>query len=114
MPSTPKVPTQYRTLARLRLEHPALRSAHMYPAEWDERQTQFSPTGVGVDVARQVAIYHRRATLPGGDVENVVVALNFSDNEQWLSVPFPLTGPGLSCSISRPSLSRVIAAISRF
>jgi hypothetical protein len=82
----------YGTLTRLRMEHPALRSAQMYPEVWEEWQTQFSPTGVGVDVARQAAIYHRWATLPNGDVENVVVALNFSDAEQWLSAPFPLDG----------------------
>ena len=57
----------YGTLGRLRLEHPALRSAQMYPEVWEEWQTQFSPIGVGVDVARQAAIYHRWATLPGGD-----------------------------------------------
>ena len=82
----------YGTLGRLRLEHPALRSAQMYPEVWEEWQTQFSSVGVGVDVARQAAVYHRWATLPGGEVENVVVALNFSDAEQWLSVPFPLDG----------------------
>jgi hypothetical protein len=26
-------------------------------------------------------------------MENFVVALNFSDAQQWLSVPFPLDGP---------------------
>jgi pullulanase len=82
----------YGTLAHLRLEHPALRSEHIYPAVFEEWQTQFTPTGVGVDVAQQAAIYHRWATLPGGDVENIVVALNFSDAQQWLSVPFPLDG----------------------
>jgi pullulanase len=83
----------YGTLARLRRGHPALRSAEMYPHQWDEWQTEFDPVGVGVDVMRQVAIYHRWAVLPGGAVQNFVVALNFSDAEQWLSVPFPLDGP---------------------
>jgi pullulanase len=82
----------YGTLARLRLEHPALRSAEMYPAVWEEWQTQFSPTGVGVDVERQVAIYHRWATLPSGGVENAVVVLNFADDEREVDVPFPLDG----------------------
>jgi 1,4-alpha-glucan branching enzyme len=82
----------YGRLARLRLEHPALRSAEMYPAVWEEWQTRFSPTGVGMDVDRQLAVYHRWATLPGGEVENVVVVLNFSDAEQTVSVPFPLDG----------------------
>jgi 1,4-alpha-glucan branching enzyme len=83
----------YGTLARLRLEHPALRSPHMYPDAWEEWQTQLSPTGVGVDLARQIAIYHRWAPLPTGEVENIVVTLNFSNAEQWLDIPFPLDGP---------------------
>jgi pullulanase len=82
----------YGTLARMRRDHPGLRSAHMYPDVWDEWQTQFDPTGVGVDVARQAAIYHRWAELDGGGVENFVIALNFAGADQWLSVPFPLDG----------------------
>jgi len=82
----------YGELARLRLAHPALRSAHMYPDVWEEWQTEFSPAGVGVDVARQAAVYHRWAMLADGEVENIVVALNFSGAEQWLAVPFPLDG----------------------
>jgi pullulanase len=82
----------YGTLARLRREHPALRSADMYPRYWEEWQTQFSPTGVGVDVERQIAIYHRWATLPSGAVENAVVVLNFADDEREVDVPFPLDG----------------------
>jgi hypothetical protein len=82
----------YGTLARMRRDHAGLRSAQMYPAVWDEWQTQFNPVGVGVDVDRQAVIYHRWAELGGGAVENFVVALNFSDADQWLSVPFPLDG----------------------
>ena len=83
----------YGELARIRLAHPALRSAQMYPAEWAEWQTQFSPVGVGVDVARQAAIYHRWATLPDGEVENIVVVLNFADAEQWLTIAQAFAGP---------------------
>ena len=83
----------YGTLAHLRLEHPALRSAEMYPRYWEEWQTRFDPTGVGIDVEQQLAVYHRWAELPGGGVENAVVVLNLSDTERWLDVPFPLDGP---------------------
>jgi 1,4-alpha-glucan branching enzyme len=82
----------YRTLARLRRDHPGLRSPHMYPPVWDEWQTQLNPVGVGVDVARQVAVYHRWAMLPGGGAENFVIALNFSDETRRLNLPFPLDG----------------------
>src|SRR6478752_5566150 len=80
------------TLARARLAHPALRSETMWPAEWDDWQTQFNPAGAGVDLARQLVIYHRWATLDNGDIENVVVVLNFSDNRYTVPVPFPTAG----------------------
>lgn len=81
----------HRRLAELRRDLPALRSELMYPSEWDSRQTQLNPVGVGVDVSRQVVIYHRWASVPGG-TENVVVALNFSDTDQTVDVPFPVPG----------------------
>ena len=81
----------YGGLARLRRDLPALRSPQMYPAEWAPGQTRFDPVGVGVDVDRQLVIYHRWATQPGG-VDNVVVVLNFSDAQQVVEVPFPVQG----------------------
>ncbi len=78
-------------LARLRRDHPALRSPSMYPHEWETWQTRFNPAGVGVDLERQLVIYHRWASRPGG-TENVVVVLNFSELEQAVEVPFPLPG----------------------
>lgn len=81
----------YSRLAALRRDHPGLRSPFMYPAQWDTWQTQFDPTGVGVDVDRQLAIYHRWAVLPEG-VENLVIVLNFSDHDQLIDVPFPTPG----------------------
>ena len=38
-----------------------------------------------------MVIYHRWASVPGG-TENVVVALNFSDADQTVEVPFPVQG----------------------
>src|SRR5690242_161121 len=69
------------TLARMRRDHPGLRSGPMYPGVWEEWQTQFSTSGVGVDVANQVVIYHRWAVLDGGTVENFVIVINFSDTD---------------------------------
>ena len=79
-------------LGRLRQQHPALRSELMYPSDWPTWQTQFDPVGVGVDVGRQLAIFHRWAPLPDGGVENVVVLLNFADSDQTVRVPFPAPG----------------------
>jgi len=78
-------------LSGLRRDLPALRSPSMYPHQWETWQTRFNPVGVGVDVERQLVIYHRWAPLPGG-VENVVVVLNFSDTQQVVNVPFPVQG----------------------
>lgn len=79
-------------LGRARQDHPALRSELMYPPDWQTWQTRFNPTGVGIDVDRQLAIFHRWAELADGGVENVVVVLNFADGEQTVSVPFPTPG----------------------
>lgn len=82
----------YGALATMRLDHPALRSANIYPSPWDEWQTTFNPSGVGIDVARQLAIYHRWAALGNGTFETIVVVLNFSDIDQLVNVPFPIDG----------------------
>jgi hypothetical protein len=82
----------HRRLGTVRRSHPALRSALMYPAERADWQTQLDPVGVGFDVARQLAVYHRWAVLEDGVVENVVVVLNFSDQDQVVSTPFPTRG----------------------
>ncbi len=81
----------HRRLATMRAEHPALRSRHMYPAEWAPWQTRFDEVGVGVDTERRLAVYHRWAEV-GGGIENVVVVLNFSDGDQVVDVPFPYGG----------------------
>jgi 1,4-alpha-glucan branching enzyme len=82
----------HAALGRLRHQHPALRSELMYPPDWATWQSQFNPVGVGVDVGRQLAIFHRWAPLADGGVENVVVVLNFADDEQTVTVPFPAPG----------------------
>jgi hypothetical protein len=81
----------YGRLAGLRRDLPALRSSSMYPYRWETWQTRFNPVGVGVDVERQLVIYHRWAPTAGG-VENVVVVLNFADTQQVVNVPFPVQG----------------------
>lgn len=80
------------TMARMRKDHPGLRSTHMYPAAWPSSQTQFDAVGVGVDVDRQLAIFHRWEEFDDGGVENFVIVLNFSDADQPVRVPFPVDG----------------------
>jgi pullulanase len=81
----------HTTLAAIRHTHPALRSRHMYPADWPAWQTRFNEVGVGVDTDRQLVIYHRWEHLPGG-VDNIVVVLNFSPTDHTIDVPVPYPG----------------------
>ena len=71
---------------------PGLRSGDIWPSPWEDWQSQFNPEGAGVDEARQLVIFHRWGTTPEGKLENFVIGLNFSDQPQSVSVPFPLDG----------------------
>lgn len=82
----------YRRLIQLRHQYPALRSRNMYPAIWDEWQTQFNPEGFGVDTARQLAIFHRWSEEPSG-FQRFYIVLNFSDNAHPVSLRLPVEGP---------------------
>lgn len=79
----------YRTLIRLRREHPALRSPNFYPESYEPH---FNAQGYGVDVDRDVVIYHRWGETANGDVSRYIVVLNFSTYDQHVDVPFPLNG----------------------
>src|SRR5262249_11746307 len=59
----------YRALIRLRQEHPALRSDNFYPQFYDERATHWNEAGYGVDVDRDVLIFHRWGNLSDGQLE---------------------------------------------
>jgi 1,4-alpha-glucan branching enzyme len=83
----------YGVLARMRREHPGLRSNNFWPSPWEDWQTRFNPEGAGIDEAKQVVIYHRWGMTDAGRRENFVVVLNFSDEPQSVSAPFPLDGP---------------------
>jgi pullulanase/glycogen debranching enzyme len=82
----------HRRLAGLRRDHPALRSPLMWPDRSEPDPGRFNPVGAGVDLDRQLAVYHRWALLDDGRIENVVVVLNFSDGAQTLDVPFSRVG----------------------
>jgi 1,4-alpha-glucan branching enzyme len=81
----------YQKLIAIRNSHPSLRSDDFYPGDWEEWKTQFDPQGYGVDVQRQVVIYHRWGT-DDGRLERFLIVLNFSSNAQRVDVPFPSNG----------------------
>ncbi|KAK4979664.1 hypothetical protein LTR28_003353 [Elasticomyces elasticus] len=77
----------YQKLLKIRQAHPALRSGNFHPPRWANWQTQLDQDGFGVDSARGVVIYHRwNAT------ERFYVALNFSDQEQRVTIQFAENG----------------------
>ena len=82
----------YTRMANIRLQYPGLRSANFYPQVWDEWQTQFNPQGYGIDVSKQVVIYHRWGTDDRGVLQKFIIALNFSDRPQEVDIPFSEDG----------------------
>jgi 1,4-alpha-glucan branching enzyme len=86
------VRAKYALLARIRREHPGLRTANFYPDSYDESWSHFSPEGYGIDVDKQVVIYHRWGPAADGRLERFMVVLNFSDSDQYVDVPFAANG----------------------
>jgi 1,4-alpha-glucan branching enzyme len=83
---------RYAFLLDLRLRHPGLRSPNFYPNAYDEAWRHFSPEGYGIDEDRQVALYHRWGADSTGALERFIVVLNFSDQTQFVDVPFSTNG----------------------
>jgi pullulanase len=82
----------YLRLARMRADHPSLRTTNFYPWPYDAQARRFNDQGYGVDADRRVVIFHRWGTLDDGAVERVIVALNFSPLDQAVDVPFSVPG----------------------
>jgi pullulanase/glycogen debranching enzyme len=82
----------YQLLLGIRNAHPGLRSPNFYPNLYDQSQTGFETDGYGIDVARQVVIYHRWGNNPAGHIEHFLVALNCSWENQFTNIPFPING----------------------
>jgi 1,4-alpha-glucan branching enzyme len=82
----------YKRLIALRKTHPGLRSNNFYPTRWATWQTRFNPEGYGVDVAKQVVIYHRWGSAEDGSLERFIIVLNFSDGPQYVDIPFSTNG----------------------
>jgi hypothetical protein len=84
-----------------------LRSDQIYPAAWPEWQDQLNPQGYGVDVGRQLAIFHRWGAAPGGGLERFIVVLNFSGQDQWVDIPFPCDGSWTDVLAAPPQTAQV-------
>jgi pullulanase/glycogen debranching enzyme len=94
----------YRRLIALRKAHPCLRSDDIYPSGWPENQGMFNVQGYGVDSGRQLLIFHRWGTARGGGLDRFIVALNFSDRDQQVDIPFPADGTWVD-QLSTPAIS---------
>lgn len=81
----------YAKLIRIRKSHPGLRSPNFYP-QWEQWQTQFNSDGYGVDVARQLVIFHRWGEAGNGRLERFIVVLNFSPVAHRVDIPFSENG----------------------
>jgi 1,4-alpha-glucan branching enzyme len=82
----------YNQLIKLRSTHAALRSSNFYPERWEGGRTEFNAEGYGVNVQKSVVIYHRWGQGDGGELEKFIVVLNFSDQEQFVDIPFSSDG----------------------
>lgn len=81
----------YRQLINIRLNYKGLRSDNVYPA-YVTGQTQLTAEGYGVDTQRQLAIFHRWGNGEDGQLQRFIVVLNFSDQSQWVDIPFAENG----------------------
>jgi 1,4-alpha-glucan branching enzyme len=80
----------YARLGAIRQQYPGLRSVNFYPSSWDG--STFNAAGFGVDTARQVMLFHRWGTSASGALQRFYVVLNFSNQPQAVTVPFPENG----------------------
>ena len=83
---------KYARLAKIRADYPSLRSSNFYPDFYDEAWAHFGPGGYGVDVDKQVVIFHRWGQAKDGSTERFIVLLNFSGYDQWVDLPFSTNG----------------------
>jgi pullulanase len=84
--------SRYQFLLQLRRDHPALRSPNFYPNDYDWQWSHISPDGYGLDVDKQVVIYHRWGNDAAGQVRRYIIVINFSAWPQTVNIPFPTTG----------------------
>lgn len=83
----------YAKLIKIRSDHRGLRSPNFYP-QWETWQTTLNPTGYGVDVGRQVVIFHRWGNDDHGNEQKFIIVINCSDTSQWVNIPFSASQKG--------------------
>lgn len=83
----------YSRLSALRKAHPAMRGDAFMPAEWDERRGVLDGEGLGVDVARSLVVFRKSAPVGRRRLEEIAVALNFSDSEHSVAFRAGSDGP---------------------
>jgi pullulanase len=76
----------FAKLIGIRTGSAALSSPNFHPRNWDESRTTRDAEGFGLDVDRQVAVYHRWARDRAGRLERFYVVLNLSDEPQGRDV----------------------------
>jgi pullulanase len=86
------IQARYQFLFQLRQLHAGLRSPNFYPETYDQQLTQFQADGYGIDVDKQVVIYHRWGASAAGQSERFVIVLNCSAWPQTVNIPFPING----------------------
>jgi 1,4-alpha-glucan branching enzyme len=79
----------YKKLIAIRKAHPALRSSNFYPESYSPN---FNEHGYGVDVDKDIVIYHRWGSLGDNKVEKFIIVLNFSGHGQYVDIPFSNNG----------------------
>lgn len=87
-----KLTAIYHQLIEIRKAHPGLRSNNFYPGQWEDWMMDFNPAGYGVDVEKQVVIYHRWGNDANGRLERFIVVINFSNQAQVVDIPFADNG----------------------
>ena len=79
----------YKTLTKIRNEHPAIRSRNFYPPSWEDWMTELDPSsGCGIDIANSIVVYRRWLRENGQVSDRVYVVLNFSDTSKDVGVMF--------------------------
>ena len=79
----------YKQLIKMRKDHVGLRASNFYPDSWDEKRTTLNEHGFGIDVGRQIVVYHRWGQADDGKLEKFYIVLNFSDQQQYVDLDLP-------------------------
>jgi pullulanase/glycogen debranching enzyme len=91
-PTGQSIQSIYKSLLQLRQQNPGLRSPNFYPDNYNWQSYHFSPDGYGLDIDKQIVIYHRWGTSAVGQLERFIIVLNFSATQQTTNIPFPVSG----------------------